>query len=909
MQSIVAASSLSSTTSFLYIPSTSSLLVKETALLPRHAGFYSSAAAAADAGEDGAAAATTTTSPISVSATATATAGAGAGAGAGAPSSVPTIAGATCESVEVELGREKSPVSVGFETGRVARLTDGAVLASMGDSRVICAAVAAREADPTATFFPLTVDYRERASAYGKIPSTFTRREGAPKDREVLSMRVLDRAVCPLFPKDFLLETSVQAIVLASDRSQDPSVLAVNGASAALTISSIPWNGPVGAVRVSVVDGEVVLNPSDDDIAVSDITLFYAGNEHRTLMIEAAAMKPAGVPERVVAAALRAAHEAAKQLVPPQRRLAETIGKPKQTMEPPTEEQKTFTAKVAELALPRLKALYEEKIQSKSERGKAMAELKNEIDETLKGPDHALEFTPAQLDGAYLKASSRAMRDLIFDDGVRVDGRGLREIRDLAAEVQVMPVVHGSSLFERGSTQAIATVTVGSLNDVQRLDAPVGPSNKRFMLHYAFPSFSINETPRRGGLSRREIGHGALAEKSLACMLPNEDEWPFAVRVNAETMESNGSSSMAAVCSGSLALMDAGVPISEHVGAISVGLVMDEDPETGEATRHELLSDIMGLEDVLGDMDFKIAGTREGITGIQLDCKPAGIPLDILIEALDVASEARQKVIDKMEAAIPSYRSEDNLNENAPRFANVEMEVANIGKLIGPQGKNIKEIEATTGCKISINNNQQPSSSSSTVTVVGIFAPNKHALAEGVKAVQKANNSGLVKGGTYTAKVVEVLPFGWVCAVDGERGLLHVTEYSHGPERIDTSDYLPVGEELEVQLVEMEPGGGKVRFSRKALMPMPADALPRPRTPLGRGGRGSSAGVGGGGGGGGFVRNPDGSLKRPLQRVQTDRSSGGSGTGGSDGTGGAGGMKKKPAAVWNKPDDGAGKEH
>ena len=360
------------------------------------------------------------------------------------------------ESTSVELGLQKTESSVGFETGRLARLTDGAVLASMGDSRVLCAAVAAREPDPNAGFFPLTVDYRERLSAFGKIPNTFTRREGAPKDREVLAMRVMDRAVRPLFPKDFRTDTSVQAIVLATDRSQDPAVLAVNGASAALSVSSIPWGGPVGAVRVSITsDGQTVINPTDEEAAAGEFTLTYAGNEQRALMIEAAAMQPRGVPEATVAAALRAAHAAAAALIPPQRRLAAAVGKPKVTVPAPTEDVQALKAKVMETAGPRLLALYKEEIQSKSARGKAMADLKVETGEALRAT--GLEFTDNQLDSAYLWVSSRVMRDLIFDEKVRVDGRGLRQLRELAAEVKVMPVVHGSSLFERGNTQARKT--------------------------------------------------------------------------------------------------------------------------------------------------------------------------------------------------------------------------------------------------------------------------------------------------------------------------------------------------------------------------------------------------------------------------------------------------------------------
>ena len=776
----------------------------------------------------------------------------------GAP---PAFRGAYCEGAEVSLGRDKVPVAFGFETGRIARLANGAVMASMGDTRVMCAAVTAREPDPNASFFNLNVEYRERASAWGKIPGTFTRREGPYKDREVLAMRVVDRALRPLFPKAFKNETSVQAIVLSTDRSQDPAVLAVNGASAALAVSDIPWDGPVGAVRVAVVDGEIVLHPSDDDVEASDFTLTYAGNERRAMMIEAAAMKARGAPEATVAAALRAAHEAAREMIAPQLRLREVMGREKR--ETPAEETGTSAAlrvAVLDAARESLRGIYDERIQSKSERGRRMAELKEKIAVDFAASDAVPGHTAEQLDAAFLHASSRVMRDLIFDERRRVDGRGLAELRDLDAEVAVMPVVHGSSLFGRGNTQALSTVTIGSLNDVQRLDAPVGPENKRLMLHYSFPSFSINETPRRGGLSRREIGHGALAEKSLASMLPPAEEWPFAVRVNAETMESNGSSSMAAVCSGSMALMDAGVPIGEHVGAISVGLVMDED-EDGNVTRHALLSDLMGLEDVLGDMDFKIAGTRSGVTGIQLDCKPAGIPLDILVEALEASVEARNKVIDAMERAIPVARDAENLPESAPRHANTTIDLSLVGKLIGRAGENVKDIEATTGAKISIGGEQEAADG---VVPVGVFAPNKAALEAALARVELVKYV-LRAGDTVRVRVTDVKPFGWIARTEqGDEGMLHWSEFDWTADRVDTAEHLPVGSELEVKVLEA--GERSTKFSKKALVPPPpgASTLPRPRTPLGRG-AGKSAGRGGAGG---FVRNPDGTLKRPLERVE-----------------------------------------
>ena len=836
----------------------------------------------------------------------------------------PVFAGATCERVDVELGTARTRTTVGFETGRVARLANGAVVASMGDTVAMCAATTARQPDPDASFFPLSVDYRERASAYGKIPATFTRREGPPKDREVLAMRVVDRVLRPLFPKGFKNETSVQVVVLASDQSQDPTVLAVNGASAALAVSDIPWDGPAGAARVAVDDaGVVVVNPSDADCEASRFVLTYAGTHTKTLMIEAVAMKPGGVPEETVAAALEAAHEAAREMIDPQRRLAEKAGKPKR--DACDERQATTAAAVRDavlvMARDRLDALYAEEIQSKSGRGKKMAELKDAVFEELAAEssvtsasssssssssaakigiekiraaigaddcDTIREAIKHHLDSAYLHACSSVMRDRIFEKGTRVDGRGLNEVRPLAASATVLPVTHGSSLFERGNTQTLATATIGSLNDVQRLDAPVGPENKRLMLHYAFPSFSIDETPRRGGLSRREIGHGALAEKSLAAALPGSDAWPFAVRLNAETMESNGSSSMAAVCAGSMALMDAGVPIGEHVGAISVGLVTETDEATGDVTKHALLADIMGLEDVLGDMDFKIAGTRGGVTGIQLDCKPAGIPLAILKEALGVAKRARGKVIDAMEAAIPRARRDDlgEIPENAPRFAAMDIDASLIGKLIGTGGKTIKEIQTSTGATISVDQPSVPSVPENVVAGVslvaslvaprgrvGIFAPNKKALDLAVERVG-AIATPLAIGAVVDATVIDVKPFGWILRTPGlDEGMLHVTEYQWDAKRIETSDYLPLGATVSVKVTETGSSGTKFSRRQTTLPPegyKPRESLPRPRAPLGRG-AGASAGRGLGGNanaGGGFVRNPDGTLKRPLERVK-----------------------------------------
>jgi polyribonucleotide nucleotidyltransferase len=710
-----------------------------------------------------------------------------------------------------------TPRRVTFESGRLARLTDGAVLAYSGETVALCAATASRELDHGSLikgFAPLMVDYRERSYAKGKIPSTFTRREGAPKEREILAMRVIDRATRPLFEKNFAKEVMLQCVVMASDGVEDPAVLAVNGASAALTASSIPWNGPIGVVRVAVVNKEIIVSPSDEVVESSDFTLFYAGNEARALMIEAQSNKSGGLEETLVADALRKAHEAVRELIPPQIALANEIGKPKQELAaaPVTAEMKRACYDVAKA---RLVALYEEHIQDKHERGRKMAELQSEVVRELMDshPEwmESGEVSEAMLGSAYFAVCGRVLRERVLDEGVRVDGRGVYELRNLDGVTGTMPIVHGSALFERGNTQALATVTLGSLEDSQRLDNLTGPTSKRLMLHYSFPSFSVNETGARG-LSRREVGHGALAEKSLLGVFPDEDAFPFAVRVNTETLESNGSSSMAAVCSGSMALMDAGVPLTEHVGAISIGLVMDEDEETGEVKRYALMDDIMGLEDVLGDMDFKIAGTRSGVTGIQLDCKPAGIPLDILIEALDRASAARQKVIDVMERAVSEPKSV--MKDSAPRYGRATLPPALIGKLIGPQGSNIKALEKETGAKVSVVNDDGD---------LAVFGQNKASYDAAIAHIENLKNSIVEVGKTYATTVKEVLPFGCVLTTaSGDDGLLHVSEIAHEHTE-NVSDVYSVGDQVEVKCVKKD-ARGSIKWSRKAL-------LPRPRPP------------------------------------------------------------------------------
>ena len=745
--------------------------------------------------------------------------------------------GATRAETIIEVGEQNVSVKVGFESGALARLTDGAVVADLGDTVVLCTAVASREkGDPSKDFVPLLVDYRERAYAKGSIPPTFTRREGAPKDREILAMRVIDRTLRPLFPKGWSQETMIQSIVLASDLDQDPAVLCVNACSAALTISSIPWDGPIGACRVAVMkSGSICVNPTFQECDEASLVFFYAGNYDRALMIEAHANDESGVSEKDVARALLAAHDAARALIEPQLELKKKLDlkaiennkmpKAKQEVAEPVggrspELRKDVLARCKE----RLRGLYDEKIQDKHERGRKMAELKTLIYHEMLAEygEEEIKWSERDVDGAFFYNASVVMREMVLEDDIRVDGRGMDDIRDLRGEVGVLPsVVHGSSVFERGSTQALAAVTLGAEADSQKLDSLVGPSSKRLMLHYSFPSFSVNESGPPRGVSRREVGHGALAEKALAAALPDPSTFPFAVRINAETLESNGSSSMAAVCSGSLALFDAGVPLKEHVGALSVGLVMDEPPSLSSSSstsdapsasgdklpQYKIMTDLMGLEDVLGDMDFKIAGTRSGITAIQLDCKPKGIPLEILIEAMNKASVGRAKVIGVMEKTISTPNTESKVN--APRSTRMKIHPSLIGKLIGPGGSVIKGLEKDTGAKVAVLNDDGE---------VEIFAKSKESHDKAFAFVESIRSSFIEIGTNVEAVVVEEKPFGVILELpNGDQGLMHVSNFAHTRTEV-AEGVFTIGEKIEVQVVEKDMKGN-VKFSRKALLP------------------------------------------------------------------------------------------
>nr|XP_024369524.1 polyribonucleotide nucleotidyltransferase 2, mitochondrial-like [Physcomitrium patens]XP_024369531.1 polyribonucleotide nucleotidyltransferase 2, mitochondrial-like [Physcomitrium patens] len=522
-------------------------------------------------------------------------------------------------------------VKVSFETGKLARFAAGAVVVRVGETKVLVTVVADHKLDAGKDFLSLQVEYREKQYAQGKISATFMRREGAPKERELLCGRLIDRSVRPLFPRSFFYDSQIIANVLCSDGEQDPDVLAVNAASAALMLSDIPWKGPIGCVRIGRVKGKFIVNPNMDELSVSDLNLVYACTTEKTVMIETQARE---ITNQDYIAALHLAHAETTKLIPPQLELAAKVAVHKRPL-PVLNVPPEVLEKVRSLAEVAIEPVMGNPLFGKFERCQTLGKIEEDVRNVLVAESD--EVSVKLLPYAFDAVKKEVMRRNIFDKGIRVDGRGLNQVRELQCDAGTYPSLHGSSLFSRGNTQVLCTVTMGTPDDAQRLDSLVGVDRKRFMVHYSFPPFSINEVGRTVGLNRREVGHGTLAEKALVALLPPEEDFPYSVRVTSECLASDGSSSMATVCGGSLALMDAGIHLRSHVGAVSVGLVSVSDPATGRVTDYRILTDILGLEDHLGDMDFKIAGTKKGVTAVQLDIKPAGIPLHILCEALEPA--------------------------------------------------------------------------------------------------------------------------------------------------------------------------------------------------------------------------------------------------------------------------------
>ncbi|KAA3455940.1 polyribonucleotide nucleotidyltransferase 2, mitochondrial [Gossypium australe] len=669
---------------------------------------------------------------------------------------------------------------ISLETGKIARFANGAVVLGMEETKVL-STVAAAKGDAVRDFLPLTVDYQEKQFAQGLIPNTFMRREGAPKERELLCGRLIDRPIRPLFPAGFYHEIQVMASVLSSDGKQDPDVLAANATSAALMLSDIPWGGPIGVVRIGRICGQFIVNPTMDELSLSDLNLVYACTRDKTLMIDVQARE---ITEKDLEAGLRLAHPEAVKYLEPQIRLAAKAGKQKK-----------------EYKL----SMVSEQIFEKFERGEALDKITQDVKSALEEEcdEQSLNVLPKVVD----TVRKKVVRKRIISEGFRLDGRHLDEVRPIYCEAGHLPILHGSALFNRGDTQVLCTVTLGAPQDAQRLDSLVGPPTKRFMLHYSFPPFCIDEIGKRTGLNRREVGHGTLAEKALLAVLPPEDDFPYTVRINSEVMASDGSTSMATVCGGSMALMDAGIPLREHVAGVSVGLVTDVDPETGEITDYRILTDILGLEDHLGDMDFKIAGTRNGVTAIQLDIKPAGIPLDIICESLEPARKGRLQILDHMEQEISVPRNQDD--RNSPRLVTLKFSNDAIRRFIGPLGALKRKIEEETGARISVGDG--------TITIA---AKNQAVMEKVQDKVDFIVGREIVVGGIYKGIVMSIKEYGaFVEFNGGQQGLLHISELSHEPvSRV--SDVVSVGQQISLMCIGQDVRGN-IKLSRKATLPRP----------------------------------------------------------------------------------------
>ncbi len=673
-----------------------------------------------------------------------------------------------------------------FDTGKHARLAAGSAKVSCGGTVVLVTACSEWEPSENLDFVPFTVDYLERTYSAGKIPGGFFKREGRPSEKEVLISRLIDRPLRPLIPEDYSYETQVVAIVLSHDQENDTHTLAVCGASAALSISDIPFNGPIGAVKIGLVNDQFIVNPTVSELENSKIDMSIAGTSSAITMIEG---KMDEVGEDIIATAIEIAHREIKKLVRFQEDLKAKVGKEERAyarQEIPSTLHNEVLGKVDGMVDKLIR------ISDKQDRWRFKKSI---IDRTTaEYPEEQHHFIREIID----ECQKKGMRAMILKEGRRVDGRLLTEIRPIQCEVGVLPRPHGSALFRRGETASLSAVTLGSKRDAQKLDRLVGEEYKRFMVHYNFPPFSVGEVKWMRGPGRREIGHGILAERSLHYVIPDEDQFPYTIRLVSDILESNGSSSMATVCACSLAMMDAGIPVRSHVAGLSIGLVK-------EGEDYRLLTDIIGDEDYMGDMDFKVAGTREGITGIQLDTKIQDLSIDIIKEALKRATENRLDVLEKMEKTIPQPRSV--LSEYAPRITKITIPKEKIGEVIGPAGKTIREIISKTKAEIEIDDEEG---------VVVILASSKESV-QRAEAMIRGVIKEVVPGEVYEGEVKKILPFGAIVNIGrGKDGLLHISEIAHYHVS-KVEDILSIGDKVRVKVKRVE-RDGKIDLSRKALI-------------------------------------------------------------------------------------------
>jgi polyribonucleotide nucleotidyltransferase len=679
-----------------------------------------------------------------------------------------------------------------IETGKVAKQADGAVVVRQGGSMVLATCVAAKGAKESQDFFPLTVEYRERAYAGGRIPGGYFKREGAPVKKETLTSRLIDRPIRPLFPEGFRNEVQVICLTISGDQEVDPDVLAMNGASAALCLSGIPFDGPVGAVRVGLVDGKLVANPTTTQKKASTLELVIAATEDAVLMVEAGASE---ISEEGMLDAIAFGHAECKKIVRAQRELVQRAGKPRWTVSTTTGDAE-LKARVESVAGGKLAAALA--TVQKQERGEAVARVFDEVVQSL-GVD---DTKKAAVREAFEAVEKAQVRRLIVERNLRVDGRKANEIRPISIDTAYLPRAHGSSVFTRGETQALVSATLGTKSDEQKIEAIEGDYYRHFMLHYNFPSFSVGEVRRFGSPSRRDIGHGALAERAVEAVLPAKEDFPYTIRVVSDILESNGSSSMASVCGASLALMDAGVPLKSHVAGVAMGLVKEGD-------KVGILTDINGAEDHYGDMDFKVAGTEKGVTALQMDIKIAGVSIDIMRAALQQAREARMIVLGKMREAIEKPRAE--LSPYAPRFVTIKIRPEKIREIIGPGGKIIRGIQEQTGTKIDVEDDGR----------VTVFSPDSASVQKALGIIQDICRE-VELDRIYLGKVKKIVEFGaFVEVIPNTEGLLHISQIAES--RIRTvQDVLTEGDEVLVKVIEID-GNGKMRLSRKmALREQPA---------------------------------------------------------------------------------------
>ena len=695
-------------------------------------------------------------------------------------------------SVECNVGT--NPITI--ETGKMARLADGAVVVRSGDTVVLVTVVSATKVKEGQTFFPLYVEYKEKAAAAGMFPGGYFKREGRPTEKEILTCRMTDRPLRPMFPKGYFYDTQVITLLLSADGENEPDILSINGASAACVVSDLPFAEPVGAVRVGRIDGQFIINPTNSQREHSQLDLVFAGTKDQVIMIEGSANE---LPEEDFIAALRVAQENVKVICEKQEELRAVCGKEKRAYELCLAKPELLEIGY-EIAGDRIEeAIY---APSKVERQKKVGALRDEVEAAIK--ERHPEATDFDVEQVFEYIQKKAFRISIMEKDKRADGRALKQLRPLTAEVNVLPpVVHGSAMFARGETMSLCLATLAPMEERQYMDNYTGSVNeKRFILHYNFPPFSVGDTGRFGGQNRREIGHGALAERSIAPVVPGEQEFPYAIRVSSEIMESNGSTSMASVCAGTMSLLAAGVPLKRPVAGISVGLVTEQNDQH-EITSYKTLLDIIGSEDFYGDMDFKLCGTSEGVTGYQLDLKLPGIPLSILEEAIHVAKAGRTDVLKVMNEAIAAPAQ---MSPNAPRIETTKIPADRIGELIGPGGKNIKAIQAESGADINIEEDG----------TVHIYAAKQEGLDRALELVTRMFKT-IEIGELYTGKIVSTTTFGaFMEVLPGKDGLIHISELAEG-RTAKTEDVVSVGDVVTAKCIGID-DKGRVKMSIRAAL-------------------------------------------------------------------------------------------